>query len=75
MIEYQKGYLGIPSLFHYYGSVLPRCFVPAMFSGVIVVAIRWIGVWTGDIAWDSSAEHSPEMFSMYGQVCWKPRDG
>ena len=65
MIEYVKGFLGIPSLTYWQGSVLPRCTVPASLSALVVVAIRWIGWLSGDL----DPEHDTADFSQYGAVC------
>lgn len=39
MIDYQKGFLGLPSFFYWYGSVVPRCLLPAAISAVVTSCI------------------------------------
>lgn len=39
MIDYQKGFLGLPSFFYWYGSVVPRCLLPAVTSAVVTRCI------------------------------------
>ena len=41
MIDYQKGFLGLPSFLYWYGSVVPRSLVPAVVSASATVAIKW----------------------------------
>jgi len=40
MIEYQKGFLGLPSFLHWYGSVVPRSLVPAVVSAIATIVIK-----------------------------------
>ena len=39
MIDYQKGFLGLPSFLFWYGSVVPRCLLPAVTSAVVTRCI------------------------------------
>jgi predicted membrane chloride channel (bestrophin family) len=68
MIEYQKGLFGVPALFYFHGSVLPRCVFPAMLSAAITAAIRWIGYFTEDLQAESMWHASETSdYSAYGQ--------
>ena len=42
MIDYQKGFLGLPSFLYWYGSVVPRCLLPAVTSASITLLVKWI---------------------------------
>jgi len=60
MIDYSKGFLGLPSLTHWHGSVLPRAAIPAIFSAFATTLTRFIGDQTEDLSHDGT-------FSAYGQ--------
>jgi predicted membrane chloride channel (bestrophin family) len=68
MIEYQKGFLGIPSLAYVRGSVLPRCLLPALLSAAVTASVRWIGWFSGDLQAESMWHASSQSeYSAYGQ--------
>ena len=68
MIEYRKGLFGVPALFHFHGSVLPRCVLPGLLSAAITACIRWIGISTHDLEaqsmWNVESENE---YSSYGK--------
>ena len=49
MIEYNKGFLGLPSLTHWYGSVLPRCAIPGLASAAMTMLVFFFN---RDESWD-----------------------
>ena len=42
MIDYRKGFLGLPSLLFWYGSVVPRCLLPATVSACLTVVFKYV---------------------------------
>ena len=63
MIEYNKGYLGLPSLCYWFGSVLPRCSIPAITSAALTWLVRYVGIVTQGL----NEENFESEFSVYGQ--------
>ena len=40
MIQYRKGFLGLPTFLFWYGSVVPRCLIPATVSASVTFLVH-----------------------------------